>query len=211
MIKRAYDKHYFTNILYKAKPSSERDRKRHSLICDYKSSGNLLEVGCGDSYLLKLLTRDFKVEGVDVSEYAVSVAEKLLGSGKVHVGDVERDDLTEKKYDVVVAFNILEHLVNPTRALGKIYSSLRNGGVLVGSVPNNHKVVGRAATQLFNALDRTHVSTHNISQWRKVFLESGFCKMREFGEIPVGRNRSLYVNGNRWPHIALNYIFVYSK
>lgn len=66
------------------------------------------------------------------------LGDKLVGE-KANIINVNIEDynLEANKYDIVLAFNLLEHLKEPQSSLNNIYESLHENGYLIGSVPNN--------------------------------------------------------------------------
>jgi 2-polyprenyl-3-methyl-5-hydroxy-6-metoxy-1,4-benzoquinol methylase len=206
-----YDKTYFTNPLYVTKPFSKREYKRIELIKMYKQSGSLLEIGSAEGYLLKLLSKDFSVHGIEISKYAVEKSKKILNPENITLGNIENVPLKDSNYDIVVAFNILEHIQDPEDTLLKIFRALKRGGLLIGSVPNNQKLLGEFFTDVSNFLDKTHISTLQIVEWRKLFKDSGFLCVDEMGETVLGRGKSVYNKNNVWPFYSQNYVFIYKK
>ncbi len=103
----------------------------------------LLEIGCGPGWALKMFVdAGFDARGVDVSSDAV---ERARAAGlRAIVGDAESDVLCSKPgagetpeiADVVVALEVLEHLVDPAAALQRMRQLLTPGGRLVVSLPN---------------------------------------------------------------------------
>jgi SAM-dependent methyltransferase len=90
----------------------------------------ILEVGCGDGMLSRVLAGEFGAEvvGVDVLAYD---AWQLPRSGKVdfHVHDIAgRDNAGFGSFDRVVSFAVFEHIVHPHAALKAIHDLLRPGG-----------------------------------------------------------------------------------
>ena len=206
LVRRGYDRDYFDSRIHRADGSSVRMENRMNQILRQKSSGRLLEIGPGTGSLLRRAADYFEVEGIEVADSAVEmIGEELRGS--VQVGDIQTVALPTRHYDVVVAFNVLEHLTDPAAAVGKIRQSLRQGGSLVGSVPLNASAVGRIHTALTNVFDRTHVSTLAPEQWQAIFLEAGFGKVWFFGEIMFGPNWNVYVEQPVWRHVAFNLVF----
>ena len=210
IIKTKYDENYFENLFYRGSSNSQRNKNRIREILEYKINGALLEVGCGKGNFLKEAEKYFDVTGFDVSNYAINEAKKMLGN-KVSVENIEQTDLRPNHYDVIVAFNLLEHLKNPNNAIKKIYGALKNGGILIGSVPNNYGVVGGLATLLFNAIDKTHCSTYSPHIWNKYFLKHGFKDILFFGEIATGINNNFYVKNIFWKFLSFNLMFVCKK
>lgn len=94
---------------------------------------NLLEIGCGNGHFLeKILSLGIDVEGVDINKDAVEVCKsKGLRVDAVNVFDIV------KNYDMVVLFEVLEHMENAKELFEFITTKLlRPGGHLVIAVPN---------------------------------------------------------------------------
>jgi 2-polyprenyl-3-methyl-5-hydroxy-6-metoxy-1,4-benzoquinol methylase len=173
-----------------------------------KRSGKLLEIGCGEGHLLMEAATVYDVTGTDISPYAVKRSRKLLG-GRAVVTNAADFQVPVGDYDVVVAFNVLEHIPRPATVIGAAFSALRPSGVFVGSVPNNSGIVGRLVTQISNVFDRTHCSTYRPQMWRDHFRHAGFGQIDLFGEVSA-RNWH-YVRGPLWKHVATNLVFVCTK
>lgn len=210
MIKKKYDRHYHENFAYREVENSQRNQQRLNLLMGYKRAGNLLEIGCGKAGFLQLAEKHFKVEGMDISEYAIETIKHHFGS-RVRVGNVEQNALPHNRYDVVAVFNILEHLRQPRLVVDRLYSSLMQDGLVIGSVPNNYSLIGSLVTWLGNFVDRTHVSTFEPERWKRIFQQAGFRKIHFFGEVTLGRNRCHYLRGNLWPHLSFNLMFICIK
>jgi len=210
MRRKAYDRSYFDSILFRTKAASQRNHQRLQLVLACRPSGALLEIGCGKGHLMQVAGFHYDVEGLEVSEHATRDMAADLRR-RIRIGDVEQLSLPEDRYDVVIAFNVLEHLTSPATVLTRLALALKPDGVLVGSVPLNYSLVGRVHTALTNVFDRTHCSTLGLGEWRRAFDGSGFTRQDLFGEIQAGPNHALYVRGPLWPHISLNLMFVLTR
>jgi SAM-dependent methyltransferase len=190
-IRKKYDQSYFDNFFIRNVPNSQRNRKRLEEVLDHKQSGRLLEIGFGDGEFLREAQMYFDVEGMDVSHYAV----RTIGSDlkeKVKRVDIEDQQSLRGRYDVIVGFNILEHLKRPGIALTTISESLREGGFFLGSVPFNAGVFGKLHTALTNFFDKTHVSTYPPQRWLALLEKAGFRKVQVYGETLIGGMRAFY-------------------
>jgi 2-polyprenyl-3-methyl-5-hydroxy-6-metoxy-1,4-benzoquinol methylase len=104
-----------------------------ALAKDLGNDSNILDVGCGDGFHLRLL-RDFgnknwTLEGLDASEKAVEAANK---SGiKVHLGTAENNDLPENTYDLAFLIQTIEHVEKPHEVLPAICRVLKPNGKLI--------------------------------------------------------------------------------
>ncbi|OIR19139.1 putative S-adenosylmethionine-dependent methyltransferase [mine drainage metagenome] len=94
---------------------------------------DLLEIGCGNGFFLeKISALGSNVEGVDINKDAVASC-KTRGL-KVEAGDVF--DIT-RSYDMVVLFQVLEHMENAKELFEFLTTKLvRPGGFLIIAVPN---------------------------------------------------------------------------
>jgi 2-polyprenyl-3-methyl-5-hydroxy-6-metoxy-1,4-benzoquinol methylase len=211
IIKKRYDKNYFENISYREIPNSQRNINRLKEILKYKKNGKLFEVGCAKCEFLKLATKHFNVEGIDISTYAIN-SMKSTFDNKINVKDIEKVNLTPNYYDIIVIFNVLEHLKEPHLVIKKLKNSLKKDGIIIGSVPNNFGLIGKIATQIYNAADKTHCSVYPLNQWCMLLEKTGFKKITFFGEIvALGRNSNMYIKNGLWKYVSFNLMFLCNK
>jgi SAM-dependent methyltransferase len=96
--------------------------------------GRALEVGCGDGWMLRALREHgWHVVGSERSAEGARVAATASGI-PTFVGDL--DALRESRFNLVIFFQVLEHLSDPLEALKKGADLLQPGGVMVVAVPN---------------------------------------------------------------------------
>jgi len=210
LIRKEYGRDYFENILHRESPDSSRNQSRLREILSRKQSGKLLEIGCGKGGFLRLANRHFDVEGIEISKYAKSSIDDYLGE-RVKQIDIEGECPLLCQYDVIVAFNVLEHLKQPGKVIEKIFHGLQNGGLVIGSVPHNAGAIGRVYTALTNLFDKTHSSTYPPNRWQALFVNAGFRNTQIFGEIILGRSIIQYVKNRLWRHLSFNMMFLCEK
>jgi SAM-dependent methyltransferase len=110
--------------------------KRCRLVNRQKTGGRLLEIGCATGLFLDAMRRtgNWQVQGVDVSEKAVECARETFGLDVFH-GSVAEAHLGDDVFDVVVMWDVLEHVHSPRETLLEIRRILKPDGVLVFRVP----------------------------------------------------------------------------
>jgi ubiquinone/menaquinone biosynthesis C-methylase UbiE len=99
----------------------------------------VLDAGCGTGYGLQVLrgVGPAKLVGVDTSEDAVARARKEVDRyAEIVQGDVRKLPFDDDAFDVVVCFEVIEHIEGHDEALGEMRRVLRAGGVLLISSPN---------------------------------------------------------------------------
>lgn len=103
--------------------------------------GRLLEVGCGSGALLCDLTRlGFNACGLETSVQAVHMAEKLASlASSTHQIAPQPETSWAQKFNVVCAFDVLEHIQDDQLALQTWRQWLAPGGTLILSVPAHRK------------------------------------------------------------------------
>ena len=97
--------------------------------------GRMLEIGCASgSFLARMAARGWHVEGL---ENSARVAEDARALGYfVRTGRLEHVPDPTELFDLVVGWQVLEHLHNPLSALEKLRCWTRPGGWLAISVPD---------------------------------------------------------------------------
>jgi SAM-dependent methyltransferase len=102
--------------------------------------GRLIEVGAGGGFFLKAAERaGWSVAGIEISSEGVEFATTRLGLD-VRRTSAEDLDFPAGSCDVVVMFDVIEHLLDPVLALERVRTVLRPGGLLVVSTPNLNAV-----------------------------------------------------------------------
>jgi glycosyltransferase involved in cell wall biosynthesis/SAM-dependent methyltransferase len=140
-------------------------------------------------------------------------------------------ELGRRRYDAVLALDVIEHLDSPEEAVRKIAAILKPGGVLYASTGNIAYVVLRLSLLFgqFNygkrgILDLTHSRLFTIYSFRKLLTNGGFAveTVRGFGppiRDMVGESATLRVAdatsgalGRWWPRLfAFNFLVVAQK
>lgn len=98
---------------------------------------NLLDAGCGEGFVDEVLLREMpalEITGFDTLEDSVELAQRRNPRATFSTGDIYNIDHEDKSFDVVVSFEVLEHLHEPERALSELARVARHAVVL--SVPH---------------------------------------------------------------------------
>lgn len=109
-----------------------------------KNHKSILDVGCGEGYLLKFFNRrNYKCYGVDYSTYGIKNQNpKLLKKIEFMNCDVIEDDyFMNKQFDIIFLMNIAEHVPNFKFLIKKIYKKLKKNGLLFIRVPNEYDII----------------------------------------------------------------------
>ena len=136
---------------------------------------SILDIGCGwGQALIYFKQKGFQCYGFDPAPEAIEYAKKE--GLTVQVAGLDKMNVFEKKFDVVILFNVLEHLQDPVRVVEEIKSSvLKPGGLLIIDVPNE-----------FNDFQVVGQKVHELTEWwvappahLNYFSKSTLCKLLE--------------------------------
>ena len=124
-------------------------RLERCLTALHDAHGDLLEVGCGAGRNLRAFAHyrpDLRLQGVDISTRALEEAWQAGGPIIYKLGDALNLPYADASFDIVVLFDVLEHVPDVGRAVAEVARVLRPGGVFHGFVPcegNKHTLFAR--------------------------------------------------------------------
>ncbi len=99
------------------------------------STGNLVEVGCAYGMFAEAaIAQGFSVSAVEFSADGAEQTRERLGI-EVHHGELLTSPHGEASADVLVAWDVLEHVPNPAEFLSRAFEVVRPGGVVAFSLP----------------------------------------------------------------------------
>jgi 2-polyprenyl-3-methyl-5-hydroxy-6-metoxy-1,4-benzoquinol methylase len=149
---------------------------RYCFASQFVLSNKVLDIGCGEGFGSSLLSRGAKsVVGCDVSAKAISSSKLKYGKGKAAflVCDGTKLPFEDASFDVVVAFEVIEHLKNPSALLKVIRRMLHEEGVLVISTPK--RIVP------FLRLNPFHIREFNFEEF-VILLSNSFGSVEIVGQ-----------------------------
>lgn len=171
------------------------NRRVHAWVRELGPSGLALDVGCGAGWMLGALRRQgWRVVGVERSVTSAAVAAAASGAS-VFVGDLG-GLRPEPRFDLIILFQVLEHLPDPLGTLQQVTKLLKSGGIMVLAVPNlegwQARVAGRSWFHLDVPRHLYHFSRRSLfrilSQVGLVVRYARFCS---FEHDPYGWVQSL--------------------
>lgn len=106
--------------------------------------GDILEVGCGIGNFTKSLKKYGQLFAIDINEVYIKEVAKLI-DGRAGFGNIEEGKyfFGNRKFDVVVCINVLEHIKGDDEALKNLYKLLKKGGFLILLVPAHQSLFGK--------------------------------------------------------------------
>lgn len=148
-------------------------RGRRSVIAEFaekavnKSTASILDVGCGSGRNMQLLSQYGSVSGVDPSPAAVKAAQ-ARGLSQTQVATATQLPHSEKTFDLITAFDVIEHIDNDVEALQEFRRVGTSTGRLLVTVP--------AYQWLWSSHDEVnfHIRRYNKKQLQKALALAGW-------------------------------------
>lgn len=153
-----------------------------------KSKGRILEIGFGDAGFLELAHRaGWEVHGIEISTSCCRHASEQLALPNIKQGTLESVDFAQEVFDVVAAYNFIEHVPDLEKTLDQLEGILRPGGLLVLLCPNIGGLYHRMIPELFGTKDPLnitwvppyHVSYFNKQNFRMLLERKGFTVLAD--------------------------------
>ena len=174
-LKNFYNTTYQVDFKRNKKTMSRKAKRFLKEIGEFAKPGGLLELGCSYGFFLKKAKEDgWRVKGLEWSGEACSYAINQLN---LDVSDESLQEITlnQCKFDVVTAWHVLEHLLDPRQELSNIRNVLNPRGIFSFTTPNIDSLQFRLLRNKWEWLSPpAHVCLFGISSINNLLEKSGF-------------------------------------
>ena len=120
----------------------QRKKKIIINLLDNLSYNSIIDVGCADGGLFELVKENCDYTGVDISPTQIAYFKRILKENKITnkaeliKADARKMPFKNRKFDVALACDVLEHLLDPIKSMREIKRVVKNGGYVIFSIPN---------------------------------------------------------------------------
>lgn len=155
-----------------------------------QDAARVLDLGCGEGGMSAAIRRDRgarEIWGVEIVEEVAAKAKLNPALDRVLCGDLEElvDSLPDNHFSHIIAGDVLEHLVEPWRVLGKLKPKLATDGKFICSIPNIRNfsflaklfIKGRFEYKDSGVMDRTHLRFFARKDVQLLFSGAGFSNI----------------------------------
>lgn len=188
-------------------PTVETPRWEWGEVKSYVKENNirtLLEVGCGTGEFLDYLQRDVSLKAVGLDTTVLSY-EVCRGKGlNVYNEPLENYILNhEEKYDLVVAFHLLEHVENPLDLVSDMMKLLNDGGKCMLSFPYSDSRVEQCFTTANN------MPPHHLTRWELPAVKA--LAEAIHADVEIVAPRANTVTDDIWSDLRNEYFPIYDN
>ena len=163
-----------------------------------KPEDKILEIGCGiGSIVNELHHRGFDITGTDISNEAIAYGLNKFGDIKLQVQPAENLPYENDSFDVVLSFDLFEHIAQIEKHVSEVTRVLRKGGYYLFQTPNKYSnvIFETWYHKSFN-WKITHPSLHSPGQLKRRLSKSGyevtFVKMNPINEFTLNKIRKKF-------------------
>jgi SAM-dependent methyltransferase len=140
----------------------------------FPNAKSLLEVGCGTGYVLAGISRhrpEIALTGVEPYAEGLEIARRRVPEATLMQLDGRRLPF-EAHFDIVSAFDVLEHVVDDDRLVAELARAVRPGGGAVVTVPQH--------PWLWSAVDEfsEHKRRYRLAELKRLLAGAGFRVLR---------------------------------
>ena len=192
------DKTFFDRSIIRHKERSELFAKKivKNRISVYekilkKKPVNILEIGCGTGVLSEgFLQNGINYTGIELDKHMFNFAASK--SKNIFYGDFLESNF-EKKFDVLFASQVLEHIDEPNIFLKQCNKYLLKNGILHIDVPNDRSMVSRLRkifknNKYYGAIRPPyHMRAYSSKSLQKLFLKNNFYNIKTFSKYNLDR------------------------
>lgn len=144
----------------------------------FSGASNFFEIGCGTGFVLSAVEKafpHFSLYGSDIYVEGLKFAKGRLRQAVLLQMDARKIPF-EDEFDVIGAFDILEHVKEDSLVLSQMHQALRKGGGIILTVPQHNF--------LWSQFDEAscHLRRYNAAELKAKVKDSGFemIKMTSF-------------------------------
>lgn len=178
---KEYGKSYFEQFIAPQKTEKNKNFQAYLklILAKKRNIKSVLDLGCGEGEFLKICSENNikDLAGVDISEYAITKARKIKNA-KITKVNLEKQPLSYKnaKFDLVVAIDIVEHVINTDFLFSEIFRVLKNNGLLFITTENHGSSFDKIFSPFFPR-HSGHINLQKSSYWENKLKDPGFKRI----------------------------------
>ncbi|PLX20302.1 hypothetical protein C0584_06175 [Candidatus Parcubacteria bacterium] len=158
--------------------------KLFSHVSEKGNTKSILDVGCGIGGELDIISSFGRTTAMDIDKQAVELAKEK--GHRTILADLENIKLDSNYFDIVCAFDVLEHLKNDRKVMSEIFSSLKSKGIFLFTVPAHPSLFGHhdkstgherryTKKEILNKLQESGFKSVELYYWNIIILSAVYA------------------------------------
>ena len=152
----------------------------------------ILEIGTGSGFFLDFASENFpnsRFTGLEYDERLLRKTASRAPKARLHQGNAENFALGNNQFDLIVSFQVIEHLYKPDTMLENVKAHLIPGGIFLLTTPNLSGVGARLMKDSWHGYRDDHVSLKHKKAWDVLIESHGFSSLYSgstfFSGVPI--------------------------
>lgn len=151
-----------------------------------RPDAEMLEIGSGTGSLLqRLLGQGHRIRGVEINRKLIAESRRWHGDLPIQLVEGVRLPFPDASFDIVLSFDVFEHIADSDGHLAEVRRVLRPGGYYLMQTPNKwaNVVFETIRWRSFTRFREDHCSLHTLRQLRARLRRHGFTA--DVFDVPV--------------------------
>ena len=131
----------------------------------------VLDVGCGLGFLLSAVKSKFRT-GLETSSFAIKYIKEHFPEIEIITGDTDDLRKIDNKFDIIIAYHVLEHLNDPNKFIKNIKNRLNKSGKIIIGTPIIETFLSNYFNKNYRLYNKSHKIIFNEKTLKKIFEEN---------------------------------------
>lgn len=182
-IDKLYSEEYYSEMfinsmipIFEKRKKLIGERKFKQVLEFSTTKGSVLDIGCGVGEVIDVFKdNEWDCHAIEFNPGAV----EWLKNKKINVSTVPFDNYeSEIKFDVIMAWGVVEHVLNPKLFLNKVNKLLKSDGIFVSEVPHGNCLLvdyvrssGKDPGRII--MGEQHVVLYSIDAYQNLHIDAG--------------------------------------
>lgn len=151
-------------------------QRKYKQVEHYANKGSVLDIGCGIGEVIDVFNdNEWDCHAIEFNPGALN----WLRQKEINVTDVHFNEYNTKlKFDVIMAWGVVEHVLDPLNFLKKVHKLLKPGGIFVSEVPHGNsllvdysRVSGKDPERIL--MGEQHIVLYSVDAYRDLHRKAG--------------------------------------
>jgi 2-polyprenyl-3-methyl-5-hydroxy-6-metoxy-1,4-benzoquinol methylase len=161
-----------SDVSWSYAPEARHDWCIAKALLESLGATQILDIGCFDGTVLSTLSPAIGRYGIEINEAAAERARQrrveIVGHDLAHVSDLA------KHFDAVSAFDLAEHIHDPSQVMRALVNLVKPGGILIVSTGNSEALTWRIVdSRYWYCRFAEHISFMNAKYFRALATQLG--------------------------------------